>query len=269
MDTESIGTYILYASIIILFIILLWYLTVTLRSDTSPHVDAVITPILPNSFPFPIFIVNLDRSPDRYQYMTDHLNSFGLTGYKRWQASDGSKIDPSDMITAGVNKHMVHTRKGGAGCSMSHIQLWRYMVKHKIDWTLILEDDALLHPQFLQLFHHYWNKLPQKVKIFYLGYCDEKITSDELVFEQGVICTHAYMLSWQGAKYLLDKLVPLQSTIDGSLKDHFSSHSGSYIANCNITIDNITPSKYRGGGGIIYQNTEKCGSVLEDINWDK
>lgn len=227
MAYESLGIYLLYASVIILFIILLWYLTVTLSPTES---NTTMDSVQPNTFPFPVFIINLDRSPDRYTYITDHLNSFGITGYKRWNATDRSKTDPSEMIASGVNKHMVHTRKGGSGCSMSHIRLWRHLVENKIGWTLVLEDDAELHPQFLQLFYHYWNKLPSKAKIFYLGYCDENsndnsLTNQDLIVKKGVICTHAYMISWQGAQYLLNNLLPLQSTIDGSLKDHFTKTS--------------------------------------------
>lgn len=59
--------------------------------------------IQPNTFPFPILIVNLDRSPDRYNYITYHLNSLGITGCKRWSATDGSKTYSAEMIEESIN----------------------------------------------------------------------------------------------------------------------------------------------------------------------
>lgn len=77
--------------------------------------------IQPNTFPFPVFIINLYRSADFCTYISDHLNSFGITAYKRSNSTDGSKIDPSEMIASDVNKHMIHMRNVGSGYSMTHI----------------------------------------------------------------------------------------------------------------------------------------------------
>jgi GR25 family glycosyltransferase involved in LPS biosynthesis len=104
--------------------------------------------ILPNTFPFDVYIINLDRKPERYKYMMNHLNSIGIYNYKKWTAVDGFKTDSKTLQEYGLTKELSE-RKGLAGCAVSHILLWRYIYENKLNWTLILEDDAHFHPNFM------------------------------------------------------------------------------------------------------------------------
>lgn len=216
-----------------------------------------------------IFIINLDRKPERYTYVSDQLDKFGFKDYQRWPAVDGFNSDLETLMSYGLAS-ILCDRRGLAGCAASHIDVWRHIVKEKIEWTLILEDDAYFHPQFLQLFPHYWNRVPKDAKIVYLGYCGDYIGRD-IVDTGGVICAHAYMISWEGAQYLLNNVTPMRNTLDGSLCDHFKHRAGSYIFNGDAVVNGIRPHDHeniRGSqhGGIIYQNQGEFPSMIVSIN---
>jgi GR25 family glycosyltransferase involved in LPS biosynthesis len=277
--------YFLLFIIIVIIIIIILAAIVANNNSTAPT-----TPPM-TEFPFQTFIINLDRSPERYTYVTEQLKTMGITKYRRWRASDGKKISVNSMIKQGVNPWLAENEKGSAGCSLSHIRLWRYMVRKQLGWCLILEDDVNFHPDFMRLFPYYWNYVPSDAKIVYPGYCGSYDNSNnspidtpspvfpvvniavDRIYNRAVLCTHAYMINWQGAQYLLDNLLPMTDTVDQCLLVHFKNHPGSYIFNGEIEIKGIRASDHKmicGGKctqeGIVYQNREIHGSILQIIN---
>ena len=224
----------IYIAIIILFIVLIVILTVALNPDDNSPMES----IPEDSFTFPVYIINLDRKPERYEYVKNQLDSMGITGYHRWKATDGFNTGSNELVKNGVTTKLAE-RRGLAGCASSHIRLWRHIAENKMGWTLILEDDAHFHPQFVSLFHKYWRHIPKTAKIVFPGYCGSSDLEkpNDITSEAGVMCLHGYMLSWQGAQYLLDNLIPIDIPIDIVVDDHFKRFKGSYIFNGNATMD--------------------------------
>ena len=259
---------IVYGIIIVIIIIVM--AAVSYREDNLSKSTEYMELIDDDSFPFKTFIISIDSTPERYEYVAGQLRMLNIDNYEKWPGVDGSKISAGAMIKEGVNRHLAQNAKGGAGCALSHIRLWRHILSEKLGWTLILEDDAYFHPQFLQLFPHYWNRVPKDAKIVYLGYCGDYIGRD-IVDTGGVICAHAYMISWEGAQYLLNNVTPMRNTLDGSLCDHFKHRAGSYIFNGDAVVNGIRPHDHeniRGSqhGGIIYQNQGEFPSMIVSIN---
>lgn len=69
-------------------------------------------PLDTNTFPFKTFIINLDRNPERYEYVSEQLNNLSIGNFERWPGVDGSKISTRDMISEGVNPHLAEHAKG-------------------------------------------------------------------------------------------------------------------------------------------------------------
>lgn len=259
----------LYIGLIVILIVIIILLTVAFRPpapEAPPMED-----IPEGTFPFPIFIINLDRKPERYEYISKQLNDMGLTGYTRISATDGFKVDHKEMIDLGISPKLIQNGKGLAGCASSHVRTWKHIAENKLGWSLILEDDAHFHPQFMELFSKYWKHVPNNAKIIFPGYCapDHVEKSPKLVIDNGVMCLQGYMLSWEGAQYLLDKLLPMELPVDIEIVEHFRRRSGSYIFNGNVTVDGIRPNNYKESNGrrcmfngIIYQNHEEQGSTI-------
>ena len=267
MDLDIICGIIL---VVVLLLILWIFYQPTNNMTQIPVVDE-------NTFPFRTFIINLERNPDRYEYVTNQLDNLSMNNYERWPGVDGSQISTIDLIKEGVNSHIAKNSKGMAGCAVSHIRLWKHILSEKLGWTLILEDDAHFHPQFMEIFSHYWNVVPTDAKVVYLGYGGDEIKSqnkDIAVYSANVICMHAYMISWEGAQYLLRNLVPMVGTVDDTLSRYFRNNPGSYIFNGNVSVRGIRPHDYRdeqksNHGGIVYQNQNEFKSMIVDINNEK
>jgi len=265
---------IIILAIIVIVVTIIVYLII--RSSNVSNNDSFLAMPADGKFSFPIYIINLERKPERYQYVKQQLDNMGLTNYQRWLGVDGFKTDKEDILKVGISEDLYNKGKGLAGCAASHAQVWKHLVDTKADWTLILEDDANFHPHFLQLFTKYWQQVPTRAKIVYVGHCcgeEEEKKSKTSIIETGVMCNHGYMLSWVGAKYLLDNLTPLKDPVDIDIVEHFRHRPGSFIFNGNNMVEGIRPNDYKESNGrkcmfngIIYQNQEEQGSTIHGVN---
>lgn len=222
-----------------------------------------------------IYIINLERKPGRYSYVTSQLENLGMTKYQRWIGTDGFTASDAELLEMGVTKSLIKRGRGLAGCATSHVRLWKHIVQNNMDWTLILEDDAHFHPDFVTLFPKYWREVPKDAKIIFPGFCAPKEVEDEnteAVIPRGVMCLHGYMLNAAGAAYLLKELLPMDLPVDIPITEHFRHRAGSYIFNGNFVMDGIRPNDYKESNGkrcmfngIIYQNQQDQGSTIHQM----
>lgn len=94
-----------------------------------------------------IFLINLDRSPDRLQYMSAQFNRLNLP-FERVAAVDGRTLD-MEKLDAFADRARVEEWKelltpNAIGASLSHYQIYKKMVDENIEMALILEDDIEL-----------------------------------------------------------------------------------------------------------------------------
>lgn len=263
------ATYLLVYILIIIIVVALFVSFTSHQEDetsTSHQEDEIID----TSFNLPVFIINLDRKPERYQYIKDQLNLLGIENYRRISAVDGFELNQTQLKEFGLTDEL-SARKGIAGCAASHIKVWKQIVEEDLDWCLILEDDAHFHPEFRKLFNSYWKKVPLDAKIVYPGYCagNEINHIPQQIIPRSVMCTQGYIISKDGAKDLLNNLLPVNDPIDIALNIFYKNIGGSYIFNGNFYVNGIRPNDYkeRNGrrcmfNGIIYQNHEEQGSTI-------
>lgn len=255
-----------YLALAVVLILIIICFTFAFQPQNVQQMD----PIPENTFSFPVHIINLDRNPERYEYVTKQLDTLGITDYSRISAMDGFKADPQEMIKLGIDTEFVHKERGAAGCAASHVKTWRQIADNKSGWTLILEDDAHFHPDFVKLFSKYWNKVPRDASIIYPGYsCDNINETLPLIVSESVLCTHAYIINWQGAERLLNN-IPKKTGIDIEIANYFRHKTGSYIFNGTSIVEGIRPYDYKEANGrkctfngIIYQNQQDYGNTTK------
>ena len=244
----------------------------TNKTFVSENMQEFMDPISNNSFDFPIYIINLDRKVERYTYVRNQLDKMKITNYRRVSAIDGFKLTTDKLLSFGLTSELAE-RKGLAGCAASHIKVWKHIAENKLGWTLILEDDAHFHPDFMKIFSEYWKHCPKNAKIIFPGFSTDASVenSNKMIIEKSVMCTHAYMLRWQGAQELLDNLLPISQPVDIAL-DNYLKDKGCFIFNGNISIDGLRPNNYKEANGrrcmfngIVYQNHEEQGSTIHGI----
>ncbi|HJD55434.1 MAG TPA: glycosyltransferase family 25 protein [Rickettsia endosymbiont of Pyrocoelia pectoralis] len=148
-----------------------------------------------------VFVVNLDRSTDRYNNISKQFDKNNLS-HERFSAVNGYTLEvldqkgkiftglelkndplllsfdksyivqcPSENINYYNNRKKQHytLTAGELGCYCSHREIWLKMVRENIPYTLIVEDDAILdnnfQKQYLKLLRH----LPAQWDLVYLS----------------------------------------------------------------------------------------------------
>lgn len=104
----------------------------------------------------PVFVINLDRRPDRMVEMATQLRALGLD-YQRFAAIDGA--DPAARVAqASVWRFVINQKKwpvrGELACAASHIELWHRFLASEATHALILEDDVSLSTDLPHVLDH-------------------------------------------------------------------------------------------------------------------
>lgn len=96
------------------------------------------------------FLINLDRRPDRLEYVTKQLDELGIE-FERVAAIDGKNCSVEQQRFFDHNRFILECKKklvaGEIGCALSHRLVWQLMVEQQIPYALILEDDIKINPQ--------------------------------------------------------------------------------------------------------------------------
>ncbi len=98
--------------------------------------------------PTDVFVINLDRSPDRLAKMDQRLKALDMR-YTRITAVDGRFLDPA-LRTAplGAERYFRPMENGDYGTYQSHRLCWQRVVDAGLEWAIVLEDDVILAPEF-------------------------------------------------------------------------------------------------------------------------
>ena len=88
----------------------------------------------------PLYIINLDGQPERWQWMKDQLDYWQVTNYERISAFDGRDDDLSQIISG---RYPEAVSSGEVGCVTSHLK----SIKHWYETTdteygIFMEDDC-------------------------------------------------------------------------------------------------------------------------------
>ncbi|TPW31808.1 glycosyltransferase family 25 protein [Martelella alba] len=92
-----------------------------------------------------IFVINLDRSPDRMARMERLLSAQSLT-FERFAAVDAKTLAPDEIsdITDSLQTRGRSLHAGEVACYLSHLRLWREGLERNLPWICIFEDDIHL-----------------------------------------------------------------------------------------------------------------------------
>lgn len=94
----------------------------------------------------PVFLINLDRSQDRLAAFDAQARGIGL-GYERFAAVNGRSGLPEPLRDEFARSDRLSN--GEVGCYASHLSIARAVVQRDCSAAVVLEDDAVLVPDFL------------------------------------------------------------------------------------------------------------------------
>lgn len=98
-----------------------------------------------SEFKLEVFVINLDRRPDRLAAMTKMLDGLGLK-FQRVAAVDGRTYNVwqhANKWKAAVYSDLKMPSAGTVACYLSHRQIWEDMVRRKVAQAMIFEDDVI------------------------------------------------------------------------------------------------------------------------------
>ena len=149
-----------------------------------------------------IWVINLDRRPERWRSTLSRLNQLGLQP-RRWSATD--KEDPA--VIAEYEQINPVIRKGEFACYKSHLNLWNFLYQSGVPYALIFEDDISVPPGVgLQDATDVLDK-SKGFDILLLGHCSESWfhrKHSDVTRIGSALCTHAYAVSREGLRKLIE-----------------------------------------------------------------
>jgi hypothetical protein len=121
----------------------------------------------------PVYCINLDGQPERWEYMESQFKYWGIENYERVSACDGREDDLSDIIQG---RYPENVSSGEVGCITSHLKVIKHWYETSDSpYAVIMEDDCELD------LVRYWNFTWRE---FY-----SKIPYDWDVVQLAIICT--------------------------------------------------------------------------------
>ena len=152
------------------------------------------------------FCISLLHHTDRWNKMLKRFEYFDLS-VCRWPAS----ICPDDIIDTFHHD----LQNGQRGCAQSHILIWRHIVEHKLEYALILEDDACFDIDWkhkLNRFH--LDSTQKKWHAIFLNASEPLYEIDKWSPALNQFLTGGYILSYTGATILLNTFQGCYHTSD-------------------------------------------------------
>lgn len=170
------------------------------------------------------YLINLDRAPDRMNFMHTKLRGLGLE-YERVAAIDGKLLSfpHPDIDERGYERlHGRRINPGEAGCYLSHIECMRRFLSSDATHALILEDDLQLCDNFCDVIDAvldsviHWDILRLSSVNSGRKFPVRQVTqfrslAISLTREKG---SGAYIVNRRAAKWLLDNMVPMKLPYD-------------------------------------------------------
>ena len=137
-----------------------------------------------------IYIINLERSPERREYMSTILDEQGLS-YEFVNAVDGRELD--DSYVDSLTQNAIRTYgKGEIGCFLSHLKTYQTFLKSDKDYCLILEDDVTFADDFV----HKLNVCLSEVPDFDIFYCFDRGLRHFYTVTYGNVLNKYFPESW-------------------------------------------------------------------------
>lgn len=95
----------------------------------------------------PIFVINLDRRPDRLEHMAGQLDRLGLK-WERVAAHDMERVDDALLSReVALTDARIPMGRGSRCCALTNFDIFRRIVHDALPAALILQDDVELSPR--------------------------------------------------------------------------------------------------------------------------
>ena len=208
-----------------------------------------------------IFVINLNKRPERFKNALKNLRSVGLNDFIiRKEACTPERaikeytkyisMKAYNNITSNFVNDLIMCNWKMVACAISHIEIWKFIHENKIKEAVIIEDDILISDinKFKIVYNRGLNVLRNNstdLKKIFLTFNKKNSFEDFTQINDAFTGIYFYMLNYNMADLLLCKIKPLTYQIDLQIGLLFKSiRSSTYNNICyNINNDCINVNK--------------------------
>ena len=182
-----------------------------------------------NALKFKIFVINMPKSKERWEYVKSQIEKLGCVCAR----SDG--IDVSALGKKELDKYYSCEKnrktypkpltKGEIGCHIAHIKCWEKIVSEDLDFAVILEDDIFIDgkfPRAIDFIKEHFNKwdfirlqVETKKRLLYNKDDFGEFSICEFIRISGGLW--GYALNKKTAQTLLSNILPFGITADSNM----------------------------------------------------
>jgi GR25 family glycosyltransferase involved in LPS biosynthesis len=179
----------------------------------------------------PVFVINMDECKDRMTITESRIRNAGYTDIRRISAVDARNCNLVDEWNKYGNPKFNTSKSietefeiylGKQGCLLSWLKTLQKIISLDIKVATVFEDDVLFHKDFALLAPEYYKATPDNFELCYLGSQIDWPFHTPEISKVPVFCTHAIILTLEGAKKLYNFIVNNPDgvyTIDWMMKD--------------------------------------------------
>ena len=217
-----------------------------------------------------IFIINLDKDNERLKDSYKQLKHYNINNYERYPAINGNAATKYELNAYTTNIGKIIASRTMIGCGISHINIWKKIVREKINKCLIIEDDFILVDDFLNKFNNIINEAPKDYDMLFLT--RSQIHNDSIkikdinkyFYKQLIVCqTVGYIITLKGAEKILKYINKVSYHID------FEICMTSLLTDLNV-ISSKEPLIYQTFETSHNENNRNYPLILENLlinNW--
>jgi GR25 family glycosyltransferase involved in LPS biosynthesis len=161
----------------------------------------------------PCFIVSIDRCINRYDFAYKNVSDAGFKNITRFVGVDAAVDNLEHAWAVHGNPKLnekdtefVYEWKGKQGCMLSHLNIWKQIIDNKTPRVTVFEDDVRFHSEWKLFAPQYMQHTPNDYHILYLG-SQIELPTPHLIAIVPVYCTHAYVITYEGAKHLYNLIM--------------------------------------------------------------
>lgn len=177
---------------------------------------------------FKVYVINLKKDNKRKKNIIKQLKKQKIKNYEIINAVNGNKLSKNKINLntfkdkKGKNPWNTKMSPSQIGCALSHIKIYRQLIKSKYKIALILEDDAIFRFNLdIKLKNFITNCFIFKKQIILLSQLKQffkkpirKIKRFELVDVSNAFFTHAYFINENAAKSIISFNYPVKTIAD-------------------------------------------------------
>ena len=220
------------------------------------------------------YVINLGYRIDR---KLNFINSYNLNNinFEIIKAIDKKTLIPKillnnnilgkigyDNLSLSIRKnHYEFNNLGAVGCYLSHIKVWKKILKDNVKYGIVYEDDVEFNNNITSdSIIECINNLPDDWHILLLNKNKvkmHKINNVKNLYKvERFLCTHSYVIKTSIIKYLLENILPINQQIDFKL----SCLSSKKLINIYLYNNNKFYKQYLNNITNIQTNSEKGAS---------